>query len=88
MLGNFEYCNPTKLYFGNNALNHLEKELIKYGPNIMLVYGGGSIKKNGIYDEVVTILKDNNKKVIEDGGVMPNPTVEKLYEGIEIARRQ
>ncbi len=88
MLGNFEYCNPTKLYFGNNALNHLEKELIKYGPNIMLVYGGGSIKKNGIYDEVVKILKDNNKKVIEDGGVMPNPTVEKLYEGIEIARRQ
>lgn len=88
MLGNFEYCNPTKLYFGKKALDSLHDELKKYGPNIMLVYGGGSIKKNGIYDEVVKILKNNNKTIIEDGGVMPNPTVEKLYEGIEIARRQ
>lgn len=53
---------------------------------MQLVYGGGSIKKTGIYDKVVTILKDNGKQVIEDGGVMPNPTVEKLYEGIQIAR--
>ena len=45
MLGNFEYCNPTKLYFGEQALNNLNDELKKYGPNIMLVYGGGSIKK-------------------------------------------
>ena len=88
MLGNFEYCNPTKLYFGEQALNNLNDELKKYGPNIMLVYGGGSIKKNGIYDEVIRILKNNDKNVIEDGGVMPNPTVEKLYEGIEISRRQ
>ena len=77
MLGNFEYCNPTKLYFGEQALNNLNDELKKYGPNIMLVYGGGSIKKNGIYDEVIRILKNNDKNVIEDGGVMSNPTAEK-----------
>lgn len=52
----------------------------------MLVYGGGSIKKNGIYDEVVSILSECEKIIVEDGGVMPNPTVEKLYEGCKIAR--
>ena len=52
----------------------------------MLVYGGGSIKKNGIYDQVVNILKANNKNIFEDSGVMPNPTVEKLYEGCKIAK--
>ena len=57
MLGNFTYCNPTKLYFGQNALDGLNEELPKYGKNILLVYGGGSIKKNGIYDKVVEILK-------------------------------
>ena len=50
MLGNFTYCNPTKLYFWQNALDGLNEELPKYGKNILLVYGGGSIKKNGIYD--------------------------------------
>lgn len=81
MLGNFSYFNPTKLYFGENSLNCLNEELPKYGKNILLVYGGGSVKKTGIYDKVVKILKDNGKKVFEDMGVMPNPTVEKLYEG-------
>ena len=87
MLGNFTYCNPTKLYFGKEALKGLNKELPKYGKNVLLVYGGGSIKKNGIYDEVVKILKENGKEVFEDAGVMPNPTVEKLNEGIERARK-
>lgn len=86
MLGNFEYCNPTKLYFGEEALNNLNAELLKYGENVVLVYGGGSIKKNGIYDEVMEILKANHKNVAEISGVMPNPTLEKLYEGVEIAR--
>lgn len=87
MLGNFTYCNPTKLYFGKEALKGLNKELPKYGKNVLLVYGGGSIKKNGIYDEVVKILKENGKEVFEDAGVMPNPTVEKLNEGVERARK-
>ena len=87
MLGNFAYCNPTKLYFGDEALQYLNEELPKYGKNVVLVYGGGSIKKNGIYDEVAEILKTNGKNVTEIAGVMPNPTLEKLYEGIEIARK-
>lgn len=81
MLGNFSYSNPTKLYFGKNAVNSLRGELEKYGENVLLVYGGGSIKKNGIYDKVIEILKQSGKTVFEDAGVMPNPTVEKLYEG-------
>ena len=87
MLGNFTYCNPTKLYFGKGALDGLNAELPKYGKNVLLVYGGGSIKKNGIYDKVVAALKANGKEIFEDAGVMPNPTVEKLYEGVERARR-
>ena len=87
MLGNFTYCNPTKLYFGKGALDGLNAELPKYGKNVLLVYGGGSIKKNGIYDNVVAALKANGKEIFEDAGVMPNPTVEKLYEGVERARR-
>ncbi|HIY33933.1 MAG TPA: iron-containing alcohol dehydrogenase [Candidatus Eubacterium faecigallinarum] len=86
MLGNFSYCNPTRLYFGDNSLEYLNSELKKYGKNVVLVYGGGSAKKNGIYDEVVEILRKSGKNIAEISGVMPNPTVEKLYEGIEIAR--
>ena len=86
MLGNFSYCNPTKLYFGDDSLNYLNTELPKYGSNVVLIYGGGSIKKNGIYEDVCKILKDNGKNVAEIAGVMPNPTLEKLYEGVEIAR--
>lgn len=86
MLGNFSYCNPTKLYFGDDSLNYLNTELPKYGKNVVLIYGGGSIKKNGIYNEVMKLLDENDKNVAEISNVMPNPTVNKLYEGIEIAR--
>ena len=86
MLGNFGYCNPTRLYFGDNSLKYLNRELKKYGPNILLTYGGGSIKKNGIYDEVLQILEMNDKNVVELPGVMSNPTVHKLYEGCELAK--
>ena len=86
MLGNFAYCNPTKLYFGDESLQYLNTELPKYGANVVLIYGGGSIKKNGIYDEVVKILNENGKNIAEIAGVMPNPTLKKLYEGVEIAR--
>lgn len=87
MLGNFAYCNPTKLYFGDESLNYLKEELPKYGKKVVLIYGGGSIKKNGIYDEVVKLLTDSGKDVAEISGVMPNPTLAKLYEGVEIARK-
>ena len=61
MLGNFTYHNPTKLYFGENSLEYLNDELKNYGKNVQLIYGGGSIKKNGIYDSIVEILKANGK---------------------------
>ncbi|MBR1751626.1 MAG: iron-containing alcohol dehydrogenase [Ruminococcus sp.] len=86
MLENFSYHNPTKLYFGEDSLSCLKDELAKYGENILLVYGGGSIKKSGLYDEITAILKDCGKNIAEVSGVMPNPTLEKLYEGIRIAR--
>lgn len=85
MIGNFSYCNPTRLYFGSDSLNYLNEELKKYGDKVLLVYGGGSIKKTGLYDKVVKILTDCGKTIIEDKGVMPNPTVEKLYEGASLA---
>lgn len=87
MLGNFSYCNPAKLYFGDQSLDYLNTELPKYGKNVVLIYGGGSIKKNGIYDDVIKILEAQGKNVAEIAGVMPNPTLAKLYEGIEIARK-
>lgn len=86
MLGNFTYCNPTRLYFGEDSLEGFRKELANYGDKVQLSYGGGSIKKNGIYDKVMAILKEAGKTVYEDPGVMPNPTVEKLMEGCKIAR--
>lgn len=86
MLGDFSYCNPTRLYFGENSLDNLSKELAKYGNKVMLTYGGGSIKKSGLYDKVIAILKESGKEIFEDPGVMPNPTVEKLYEGCKIAK--
>lgn len=86
MLGNFTYSNPTKLYFGENALDNLASELKNYGKNVLFCYGGGSIKKNGIYDKVVKILNECGKTIIEDGGVMPNPTSEKLVDGCKKAR--
>ena len=86
MLGNFSYHNPTKLYFGDASLNYLKGELKNYGPVVLLNYGSGSVKRNGIYDEVVAILKEAGKTIVENPGVMSNPTLEKLHEGIKIAR--
>lgn len=86
MNGNFVYSNPTKLYFGDNAISFLSDELRNYGPKVMLCYGGGSIKRNGIYDDVVRILREAGKVIIEDPGVMSNPTVDKLTEGSRLAR--
>ena len=86
MLGNFTYSNPTRLHFGTQALEALDRELPRFGTTVMLVYGGGSIKKNGIYDQVIACLQKNGKSVCEDPGVMPNPTVAKLREGCRIAR--
>ena len=87
MLGKFTYSNPTKLYFGENSIEKLSTELENYGDNVLLVYGSGSIKQNGIYDKVVEILKKCGKNIFEDAGVMPNPTYAKVQDGCEKARK-
>ena len=86
MLGNFIYYNPTKLYFGTEVEKNLVNALGEYGEKVLLVYGGGSIKTNGIYDTVTKALKEAGKEVTELSGVMPNPTLEKLNEGIIVAK--
>ena len=86
MQGNFKYHNPTKLYFGEESLKYLKDELTNYGPTVLLNYGSGSVKRSGLYDEVVAILREGGKTVVENPGVMSNPTLEKLHEGVRIAR--
>lgn len=86
MLGNFVYSNPTKLYFGDKAQEHLAEALKPFGKKVLLTYGGGSIKRNGVYDDVIAALAKAGKEVVELPGVMPNPTVEKLNEGRRVAR--
>lgn len=85
MLGNFIYSNPTKLYFGYEAQKNLVEALNVFGKKVMLTYGGGSIKRNGVYDDVIAALTAAGKEVVELSGVMPNPTVNKLIEGCKVA---
>ena len=86
MLGNFIYSNPTKLYFGDEAQKNLVEALSNFGKKVLLTYGSGSIKRNGIYDDVIAALAAAGKEVVELPGVMPNPTVDKLIEGCKVAR--
>ena len=82
----FTYYNPTKIIFGKDSLNHLEEELSAFGPNVLLAYGGGSIKKIGLYDRVVEILKRAKKNIFELSKIMPNPTYRKVTEGAFLIR--
>ena len=83
---NFNFASRTKIHFGEGSISYLEKELENYGDRILLLYGGGSIKKTGIYDSVIKILKKSNKKVFEVYGVMPNPTYAKVLEGTKACK--
>ena len=85
---NFVFQNPTKILFGQGMLDKLPQELAPYGDKILLVYGGGSIKRTGLYDRVQALLAQAGKTVFELAGVMPNPRTEKVYEGIEICRKE
>lgn len=86
---NSVYDYPTKVLFGKGAAKeHLGKALSAYGPNIMLAYGGGSIQKNGIYDEMMGILSAAGKTVTEFCGIMSNPTYAKVQEGAALAREK
>jgi alcohol dehydrogenase len=85
---NFTYYNPTKLIFGKNQLNVLPEELKNYGKNILLVYGGGSIKRNGLYDKVISLLNDAEASIFELAGVEPNPRLSTVRKGIEICQNE
>lgn len=86
MLFDFMYYNPTRIHFGKDSLSSLKEEIGNFGETILLLYGKNSIKKIGLYDKVIKILKDNGKKVIELSGVMANPTYEKVLEGGKLVR--
>ena len=86
MLGDFTYENPCRLHFGPNALDELSGELAKFGPKVLLTYGGGSIKRSGLYQKVIAALEAAGKTVVEVPGVMSNPTADKLREGAKVAR--
>lgn len=85
----FVYEYATKVYFGEGAVKeHLAEALKGYGTNVMLAYGGGSVKKNGIYEEVYTVLQKAGKKVTDFSGIMSNPTYAKVQEGARLAKEE
>ena len=88
MEGNFTFQNTTRVHFGKKALDKLAREVGNYGNKVMLTYGGGSIKRSGIYDQVVKILQESGKTIIEMPGVMPNPTIDKVLEGARLAKQE
>lgn len=88
-MNNFTYSYPMKVYFGENAAKDaIHTELGRFGKTVMLAYGGGSIKKSGIYDEVRTLLVDAGKEIVDFSGIMPNPTYAKVQEGAALAREK
>ena len=88
-MNEFVYTYPTVVYFGEGtAQKHLKNLVSNYGKTVMRAYGGGPVKKNGIYDEVKKILEDSGKKVIDWGGIMSNPTYAKVQEGAQLAKKE
>lgn len=87
-MNDFIFHNPNKVYFGKNQLKHLPEELLKFGKKILLVYGGGSIKKNGLYDSVTELLKSNDLEVFELAGVEPNPRHTTANKGAQICKQE
>ncbi len=84
----FSFYNPVKLIFGKGQLKAVKEELPKFGKKVLVVYGGGSIKKNGLYDEVMTVLAEAELEVFELGGVEPNPRISTARKGIEICKEE
>lgn len=88
-MNDFIYSYPTKVYFGDGAAEKaLQTELATTGKTIMLAYGGGSVKKNGVYDEISRYLKEAGKEIIDFSGIMPNPTYRKVQEGAALAKEK
>ena len=88
-MNDFVYSYPTKVYFGQGAAKKaLTAELVKFGKTVMIAYGGGSIKKNGIFDEICGLLREAEKEIVEFSGIMPNPTYAKVQEGAALVRER
>ena len=87
-MNSFVYNIPTKVYFGENQLGHLGEELRKFGRRVLLTYGGGSIKRNGLYDRVIEELSKADLEVFELSGIEPNPRIESVREGVKICKEQ
>ena len=87
-MNNFVYNIPTKVYFGENQLGHLGEELLKFGKRVLLTYGGGSIKRIGLYDKVIAELKATGIEVYELSGIEPNPRIDSVREGVRICKEQ
>lgn len=85
---NFTFHNPTKLIFGRGQIDRLRDEIVSYGTRVLLVYGGGSIKRTGLYDEVMAILRAADKEVHVLSGVEPNPRLSTVHAGVDICRRE
>jgi alcohol dehydrogenase YqhD (iron-dependent ADH family) len=86
MVDPFIYCNPTKVYFGHDAMSHIHEELPRWGKNVLLVYGGGSIKESGIYDKVVDEIRKSGVSAYEISGVKPNPELPLAVKGARFCR--
>lgn len=85
----FIFENSTKVYFGKGCVReYLSRQIKDWGDTVMLAYGGGSIKRNGVYGEIMDILQSAGKAVVEFPGIMANPTYGKVMEGAELAREQ
>lgn len=82
----FNYSNPTKIYFGKNSLDNLSAELNNYGKNVLLMYGKGSVKKSGLYDKIVSILNSAQKNITELSGIKSNPSYSQLLEGVRLVK--
>ena len=85
-MNNFSYCNPTKLIFGKNTVEAISQEVPQYGKKVLVVYGGGSIKKNGLYDAVIQQLQNIGAEIFELAGVEPNPRITTARKGVNICK--
>ena len=85
-MNNFVFQNSTKIYFGKNQLSHLAEEIKQYGSRVLMAYGGGSIKRNGVYELVLKAL--GSQKVVEFGGIEPNPKYETCMKAVEICKAE
>lgn len=87
-MNSFVYDIPVRVYFGENQLHHLGEELRKYGRRVLLTYGGGTIKRIGLYDRVVEELRKADMELFELSGIEPNPRIESVREGVKICKEQ